>query len=214
VRIDIWSDVVCPWCFLGKRRFERAVDRLGWGDDIAVRWRAYQLDPRATSEPRDLRAAIERKYGPGAFDAMNRRLTALGAVEGIGYRFDLAQRVGTFDAHRLLAWAFETGGSAAQDRLQERLFVAYFEEGRNVADHAALVRLAADGGLHGEEAAAVLASGRYGDEVTTDIEAAHERGIAGVPAFVIEDRLLVSGAQDVETFVALLERARERLAPT
>ncbi len=213
MHIDIWSDVVCPWCYLGKRRFENAVASLPWADEVQVRWRAYQLDPTASREPGDLRTSIERKYGPGAFDGMTGRLTALGAPEGIDYRFDKALRVNTIDAHRLLAWAWESGGGAAQLPLEERLFKAYFEEGANVADHAALVDLAVEVGLDATAAAEVLATGAFADHVATDIEQATEREITGVPAFVIDDRFMVPGAQEVDTFVAVLERVREKFGP-
>ena len=106
MRIDIWSDIVCPWCYLGRSRLRSALEQLEWADEVEVRWRAYQLDPRAPAEPGDLRASIERKYGPGAFDQMTTRLTALGQAEGIDYRFDRALRVNTTDAHRLMAWAW------------------------------------------------------------------------------------------------------------
>jgi predicted DsbA family dithiol-disulfide isomerase len=207
VHIDIWSDVICPWCYLGKRRLERAIAQLGWGpDELTVRYRAYQLDPRATREPRDLRAAVDRKYGPGAFDGMNARLSYLGAEEGIDYRFDLAVRVSTVDAHRLLAWAFAQGGAAAQGSLKERLFLAYFTEGRNVADEATLCELVADVGLDERAAAEVLSTGAFADEVIDDLEGAVERGLTGVPAFVVNDQLLIPGAQDVDVFVRLLSR--------
>jgi predicted DsbA family dithiol-disulfide isomerase len=213
VRIDIWSDVVCPWCYLGKRRFERALADVPWRDEVVVRWRAYQLDPTSTREPGDLRASIERKYGPGAFEGMVRRLGELGAPEGIEYRFDRALRVNTLDAHRLVAWAFAAGGAAAQDEVVERLFRAYFEEGANVADPGSLTAVAAAAGLDEPEAAEVLASGRFADEVRGDLEGARDRELTGVPAFVIEDRLLIPGAQEAETFVAVLERARQRFLP-
>ena len=213
VRIDVWSDVICPWCYLGKRRLERALDRLGWADEVTVHWRAYQLDPRATAEPGDLRAAIERKYGPGAFEGMVRRLTALGAAEGIDYRFDLAQRVSTVDAHRLLAWAWATGGAGSQGPLKERLLRAYFTEGANVADRATLLGLVDEVGLDVDDAGDVLAAGRFADEVIEDLRAAEARDLTGVPAFVIQDALLIPGAQEVETFERLLTRARERLVP-
>lgn len=217
VHIDVWSDVICPWCFLGKRRLERALDEAGLADQVVVRWRAYQLDPRASAEPGDLRAALERKYGPGAFEGMTRRLTALGRPMGIDYRFDIAKRVRTVDAHRLLAWAWATGGPVGQGALAERLFLAYFTEGANVADHAELVRLVgevADGvDLDPVVAAEVLASGAFADDVAEDLEGALDRQITGVPAFVVEDRLLIPGAQEVETFVAILTRAAERFAP-
>lgn len=224
VRIDVWSDVICPWCFLGKRRLERALDEADLAGRVTVRWRAYQLDPRATDTPGDLRVALERKYGPGAFDGMTRRLTALGAAEGIDFRFDRALRVSTLDAHRLLAWAWERGGAPAQGALAERLFRAYFIDGANVADHPTLVHQVqrvqrgadAETGasvLDPDEAASVLASDLHADEVATEVAEARDRLITGVPAFVVEDRLLIPGAQEVETFVSILTRAAERFAP-
>lgn len=212
VHIDIWSDVICPWCFLGKRRLERALTQLEWADEVQIRWRAFQLDPTATAEPGDLRRSVERKYGPGAFDGMTRRLTALGEVEGITYRFDTALRVTTVDAHRLSAWAWDVGGEAAQGPLVERLFRAYFEDGANVADHATLVDLAAEVGLDAGAAAEVLAGAGYAEEVRDDLLQARDRELTGVPAFVLEDRVLIPGAQEVETFVAVLERTRTKLA--
>jgi predicted DsbA family dithiol-disulfide isomerase len=213
VRIDIWSDVICPWCYLGKRRLERALERFDWADEVVVRWRAYRLDPRATDQPGDLRAAIERKYGPGAFDGMTQRLGALGAAEGIDYRFDRALRVSTLDAHRLLAWAWGTSGADGQGRLAEALFRAYFTDGANVADHDTLAALAREAGLDRERAAEALATGSYHQEVADDLAAARERDLTGVPAFVVEDRLLIPGAQDVDTMAMLLARCRERFAP-
>jgi predicted DsbA family dithiol-disulfide isomerase len=213
MRIDIWSDVVCPWCFVGKRRLERALDRLGWRDRVEVRWRAFQLDPRASRQPGDLRASLERKYGPGAFDAMTRRLGALGEEEGIGFRFDRAVRVNTFDAHRLVTWADDTSGAAGQDALVEGLFVAYFEQGRNIADPGTMVEVAAGAGLDRDRASEVVASDAYAAEVRADLEAAVDRQLTGVPAFVVADRLLIPGAQEVDTFVAVLTRAAERCQP-
>jgi predicted DsbA family dithiol-disulfide isomerase len=214
VRIDIWSDVICPWCFLGKRRLERALATLDWRDEVEIRWHAYQLDPRAGREPGDLRQAIETKYGPGAFDSMTARLGALGGPEGIDFRFDKALRVGTLDAHRLLAWAWDAHGPVGQDALQERLFRAYFEEGRNIADPTTLASLAGDAGLDPEVADEVVRSDAYRDEVAADLQGAYERQFTGVPAFVVEDRLLIPGAQEVDTFVTVLERARERFGPS
>lgn len=210
MHIDVWSDVICPWCFLGKRRLDAALSELGWADEVTVRWRAYQLDPGATATPRDLRAAIDRKYGPGAFDGMTRTLVPLGAAAGIDYRFDLALRVSTFDAHRLLAWAWHTGGATTQSALADRLFVAYFTEGANVADHAVLAAAAGAVGLSASDAAAVLDGHDLVGEVDADLAAARTRELTGVPAFVIADRLLIPGAQEVATFVSVLARARER----
>jgi predicted DsbA family dithiol-disulfide isomerase len=211
MRIDIWSDVVCPWCYLGHRRFRTALDQLGDASaGVEVHWRAFELDPRAPAEPQPLRPVLERKYGPGAFDAMTERLTALGAAEGLEYRFDLARRVNTFDAHRLSLWASATAVDR-HDALVERLFRSYFSEGGDVSDHGTLVGLAADVGLDAEAAAEVLGAGAFGDEVRADEAAAREHDVTGVPAFVIEEQLLIPGAQDVDTLVRLIGRALERI---
>jgi predicted DsbA family dithiol-disulfide isomerase len=210
MRIDIWSDVICPWCYLGKRRLERAMGELDWADEIEIHWRAYLLDPTATAEPKDLRASIDKKYGPGSFEGMTTRLTALGEPEGITYRFDTALRVSTLDAHRLLAWAWDVGGAAAQGPLKEALLRSYFEDGANVADHKTLQALAAEVGLDDVLAGEVLASDGYRDVVLADLQGALDREITGVPGFVVEDRLLIPGAQEPETFVSVLNRARER----
>jgi predicted DsbA family dithiol-disulfide isomerase len=213
VRIDVWSDVVCPWCFLGKRRLDAALEGLGDElPDVEVHWRAYQLDPTAGPEPRDLKPAIERKYGPGAFESMTGRLTPLGADAGIDYRFDLVQRVSSVDALRLLAWAEETQGTDAAERLHERLFRAYFTEGGNIADRAALARWAAEAGFEEALAAEALAGGAGAESVHADLQAALERGITAVPSFVVEDRFLVPGAQDVETMQDFLRRVAAKLA--
>jgi predicted DsbA family dithiol-disulfide isomerase len=208
--IDIWSDVICPWCFLGKRRLEAAMAELDWRDEIEIHWHAYQLDPRATAEPKDLAMSIDAKYGPGSFVGMTNRLTALGEPIGIDYRFDRALRVSTLDAHRLLAWAWATAGSAKQGELKERLMLAYFTEGENVADHVVLERLAQDVGLDTQAVRTALASDAFHDEVRDDQRAAEEHQITGVPAFIVAGRVHIPGAQEVETFVTVLNRCRER----
>ncbi|MFV0258785.1 MAG: DsbA family protein [Acidimicrobiales bacterium] len=212
MHIDIWSDVVCPWCYLGKRRLERAMTELDWSGEITIRWRAFQLDPTATTEPKNLAASIDKKYGPGAFESMSQRLGALGEAEGIEYRFDRAVRVSTLSAHRVSAWAWATGGASAQGPLEERLFQAYFTEGANVADPEVLAGLAADCDLDRDAALEVATGEAFVDEVAADIEGAHERQITGVPGIVIADRLLIPGAQEPETLVAVLNRARDRFA--
>jgi predicted DsbA family dithiol-disulfide isomerase len=209
MQIDVWSDVVCPWCYLGEHRLRRALDLVA-AEGIEVRMRAFQLDPRAPRTPQDLRAVLERKYGPGAFDAMTARLTALGAAEGLDYRFDRVQRVNTFDAHRALAWA-GTHGLEQQARLAHALFRAYFTDGANVADHDALAAAIEASGLDGAAGREMLAREAFADEVIADRAAAVELGITGVPAFVLGGEWMIPGAQDVDTFVRVLERARERL---
>jgi predicted DsbA family dithiol-disulfide isomerase len=212
VHIDIWSDMVCPWCYLGSRRLGAALDRFAAAHPdvpVTVRWRACELDPGAPPEPQELRPALEKKYGPGSFDAMTGRLVALGTPEGIDYRFDIARRVNTFDAHRLTAWAatleHDGDGPTPQDRLVERIFHAYFTEGADVSDHGLLADLAEAAGLDREAAVEVLASGAYADEVRAEESAARAREITGVPAVVIDDRVLVPGAQEADTFLRVLE---------
>jgi predicted DsbA family dithiol-disulfide isomerase len=209
MRIDIWSDVVCPWCYLGSRRFATALDQVG-RDGVEVHWRAFQLDPGAPREPGDLRAALDAKYGPGAFDSMTPRLVGLGREEGIDYRFDLALRTNTADAHRLIASA---GGTAQQAALVDRLFLAYFTQGADLGDHATLVAAAVDAGLDRDAATEVLASGAFAEQVAADQAEARERGITGVPAFVVDDEWIIPGAQDTERMVQLLARVRGTDAP-
>jgi len=210
--LDVFSDVICPWCYLGHRRLDEAIGRLG--DDagaIELRWRAFQLDPNATAEPGDLEKAIERKYGPGAFEAMGRRLDHLGAECGIDYRFDKALRVGTFDAHRLIQWAQATHRPRT-DALADALFEAYFTHGANVADHATLVDLAEAAGLAREGASELLASRRFADEVMNDRVEAIEAGITGVPAVAYNGATIIPGAQDVDTMELIIRRLHSKVA--
>jgi predicted DsbA family dithiol-disulfide isomerase len=206
MRIDVWSDVVCPWCYLGKRRLDVALEGLPFAGEVQVRWRAFQLDPTATSEPKDLATAIDRKYGPGAFRGMTGRLVPLGEDVGIDYRFDLAQRVTSLPALALVAWVESTSGPEAADRLHERLFRAYFTDGADISDPADLVDWAVEVGADRERAGEAVATGAGRDAVATDLEEAAERQITGVPAFVVEDAFLIPGAQDVETIRTLLTR--------
>lgn len=176
--------------------------------ELTLRWRAFELDPGAPPEPQELRPVIDKKYGPGAFDNMTGRLIELGAADGIEYRFDIAQRVNTFDAHRLVAWSATLDDDhAIQDVFVNAVFDAYFTRGADVSDHSTLSAIAASVGLDADVAAEILASGAYADEVRTDETGARDRDLTGVPAVVIDNRLLVPGAQDVDTFLRVLEKA-------
>ena len=212
MRIDVWSDVVCPWCYLGKRRLEVALEGLDFADEIEVRWRAFQLDPSATAVPKDLSTAIDAKYGPGAFRGMTGRLVPLGAEVGIDYRFDLAQRVTSLPALALVAWVESTEGPTVADRLHDRLFRAYFTEGANIADPSNLVEWAVEVGADRELAGEAIATGTGLDAVAADLEGAVERELTGVPAFVIEDAFVIPGAQDVDTIRSILTRMHARSA--
>jgi predicted DsbA family dithiol-disulfide isomerase len=210
--LDVFSDVICPWCYLGHRRLEAAMQRLGNdAADIELRWRAFQLDPRADDQPRDLGRAIEAKYGPGSFEVMAERLIPLGEEVGITYDFTSALRVGTFDAHRLIQWA-QASASAHTDDLVDALFAAYFTDGANVADHETLLRIAAEVGLDADATAEVLASRSFADEVMADRAEAIEAGITGVPAVAYNGATLIPGAQDTDTMELILRRLHSKLA--
>jgi predicted DsbA family dithiol-disulfide isomerase len=216
MRVEIWSDVVCPWCYVGTRRFEEAVERFRarGGGDVEVAHRAFELDPTVPAEGVDLDAYLARKFG-GA-DRLARvhdRLDHAGADVDIHFRWEGKRRANTFDAHRLTAWALDVAGPKVQHALHQRLFRAYFTDNLDVADHAVLARLAADVGLDADLAAEVLATGAHADTVRAEERQAGEHDIHAVPTFVIERRWAIPGAQDTDTFVELLERARERLAP-
>jgi predicted DsbA family dithiol-disulfide isomerase len=214
MRVEIWSDVVCPWCYVGTRRFEQAVERLGAGADIEVVHRAFELDPTVPAEGTDLAGHLARKFG-GA-DRVHQahdRLDHVAADLDIDFRWDGKRRVNTFDAHRLTAWALDVAGAGTQHALHQRLFRAYFSENLDVADHGVLTHLAGEVGLDVDAAAEVLATGGYAETVRAEELRAAELDIHAVPTFVIEGRWAIPGAQDVDTFAELLERARERLAP-
>jgi len=212
VRVDIWSDVVCPWCYVGTRRFEEAVARLE-GPGVEVVHRAFELDPGVPPGGQDLAEYLARKFGGAEKVAMTHdRLDRAADDVGVDFRWDGKRRVNTFDAHRLAAWALDTAGAEVQNDLHQRLFRAYFTDNRDLADHAVLAGLAGEAGLDPDRAAEVLAGGAYADEVRADERRAGELDIHAVPTFVIEGRWAIPGAQDIDTFVELLARAAERLA--
>jgi predicted DsbA family dithiol-disulfide isomerase len=207
VKVEIWSDVVCPWCYIGKRRFERALAGFEHRDDVEVAWRSFELDPHAPRESgEDPVERLARKYGMTREDALaaQARVSALAAGEGLAYRLDAAPPANTLDAHRLLHLAADRG---VQDAAEERLFAAHFTEGRRLGDPETLVELAADVGLDGGAVRAVLEGDDYADAVAGDEREAAELGITGVPFFVIDRRYGISGAQPAELIQQALERA-------
>ena len=207
VQVEIWSDVVCPWCYVGKRRFEAALAAFPHRDEVQVRWRSFELDPSAPAERTgDYAAHLAQKYRRSRDEAqgMLDSMTATAAGEGLDFRFDRARPGSTFAAHQLLHLAHERG---VQDALEERLFRAVFTEGEPVGDPEALVRLGVEAGLDEAEARAALADGRYADAVRADEQDAQRLGISGVPFFVVERRYGVSGAQPAEAVLQVLERA-------
>jgi predicted DsbA family dithiol-disulfide isomerase len=209
VRVEVWSDVICPWCYVGKRRFEAAAAELPDRDDLEVVWRSYELDPNAPRRRQgELVGHIARKYGISAEQARasQRRLTDLAAREGLEYHLEDAKPGNTLDAHRLLHWA---RGRGRQDALKERLLSAYLVEGEPIGEPATLVRLSSDVGFDPEEAAAVLAGDDYAEAVRDDEAEAAALGVTGVPFFVIDRRFGIAGAQDSSVFADALVRARD-----
>ncbi len=216
MQIEIWSDVVCPWCYIGTRRLQTALADFPHADDVEVVYRSFQLDPAAPTEPTETVAeSLGRKYGggPEAGQQMIDRVEAVAAEEGLVFRLGQAQRVGTVDAHRLLHLALEQG-APTQRALKEELLAAYFTRADNVADHQVLRAAAAAVGLDPARVEEVLAGDEYADAVEADIRQAAAYGATGVPFFVVDGRYGVSGAQPAETFRQVLDRAWSDTHPT
>ena len=213
MKIEIWSDVVCPWCYLGTRRLELALEGFEHRDEVEVVHRSYQLDPSApTDHTVETVGVLASKYGMTRAQAeqAQREMEQRAAADGLDYHLDGQHTGNTFDAHRLLHYAAAEGKQAA---LVDRLFRAYFSEQRSVFDNAALQQLGEDAGLDAAGVAAVLASDRYADAVAADIEQAREYGITGVPFFVIDGRFGISGAQPAELLAGALDQAWSAGAP-
>jgi predicted DsbA family dithiol-disulfide isomerase len=209
MHIEIWSDIACPWCYLGKRRLETALTDFEHHDDVTVTYRSFELDPEAPAERVGERAAyLAAKYGMKVEQAraMEDQMTMRAAADGLRYRLDIARAGNTFDAHRMLHLASAHGVQVAA---KERFMRAYFTEGKLMSDHETLVRLSTDVGIPEDDAREALASGRFADEVREDERTAQELGIRGVPFFVIDRRYGVSGAQSPEVLLSALQRARE-----
>jgi predicted DsbA family dithiol-disulfide isomerase len=214
MKVEIWSDVVCPWCYIGKRRFESALASFGHRADVELIWRSFELDPSAPAvRPESTAEHLAAKYGMSREQAAANqdRLVKLGVEDGLEYRFDISRSGNTFNAHRLLHLALERG---LQDAAKERLMRAYFTEGEPIGDPATLVRLLAEVGVPEADAQAVLDSDQYADAVRADEAEARDLGISGVPFFVIDRRYGVSGAQPAAVLLQALDQAWAESHPT
>jgi predicted DsbA family dithiol-disulfide isomerase len=204
--IEIWSDIACPWCYVGKRRFEAALAAFEHRDEVAVIWRSFELDPAAPAQRTvDSATHLAQKYGMSRDEALARQrsLAEMAAGDGLDMRSDIARGGNTFDAHRLLQLAKAHG---AQDAMKERLMRAYHTEGEPIGDHEALLRLALEVGLPADEVRDVLATDRYAGDVRDDERAAMELGINAVPFFVVDRRIGAAGAHPAEALGELLRR--------
>jgi len=206
VHVEIWSDIACPWCYVGKRRFEAALARFEHRDGVQVTWRSFELDPSAPSERvGDGAQHLADKYGMSREEALaaQQRLTDVAAGEGLGFRFDIARGGNTFDGHRVLHLAATHG---LQNAMKERIMRAYFEEGELISSPDVLARLAAEVGLPADEVLATLERDRFADEVRDDERTAAGLGIHAVPFFVVDRKLGASGAQPSEALLDLLRQ--------
>ena len=209
LRIDVWSDLACPWCYIGKRRLDAALAQAGLADGVELVWRAFELDPTAPAVRDDgltpaQRLAAKYRRSEAEAEAMIANVTRVAAGDGLAFEIARSRGGNTFDAHRVVKLAATHGRATAA---KERLFAAYFGEGRALGDRATLGELAAELGLDAGEVAATLAGDRFADEVRADQRLARELGISGVPFFVFDQRLAVSGAQPVAALVGALAQA-------
>ena len=213
MKVEIWSDVVCPWCYIGKRRFEAALERFDGAADVEIVWRSFQLNP---THPKGLREAhdesLARKLGASVEQVheLNERVVTLAADEGLEYHFETYVTINTFDAHRVTHLAKSLGLGLP---IHERLLRAQLVEGEVLDDPATLVRLAAEVGIPEADTEAVLASDAYAADVETDLRTGIALGLTGVPFFVFDRAIGVSGAQPTEVFVRALTAAFEPRDP-
>ncbi|MEP9395758.1 DsbA family oxidoreductase [Mesorhizobium sp. KR2-14] len=196
ITVDVVSDVVCPWCFIGQKRLDKAVAAVP-EVDVEIRWRPFQLDPTIPSQGRNRRQYMLAKFGSEErLREIHANVGQVGKAEGIDFDFGaIAVSPNTLDAHRLLRWAASNGGEV-QGRLARRLFQLYFEEGKNIGDHAVLVEAAREAGMDAPVVEAMLATDADRDAVANEAATASHMGITGVPCFLFEGKYAVMGAQD------------------
>lgn len=215
LRIDVWSDIACPWCYVGKRHLEQALARFEPGGSIEVVWRAFELDPSAPRESRERGPYAERlarKYGSSVDEAQARidHLVSVARADGLELDFERIRPGNTFDAHRIVHYAREVG---LQDAVKERFLRGYLCEGEAIGEPSVLLRLATEAGLEVERVSAILSSDAHARDVRTDEAEAQRLGIRGVPFFVIGGRYALSGAQPAESIARALRQAWSELQP-
>lgn len=208
VHIDIVSDIMCPWCYIGKRRLEKALELVGEETATTIHWRPYQLDPTLPKEGKDRTAYLEAKFGgPERARQIYGQIEKAGRGENIAFDFSaIARSYNTLDAHRVIRWAANEG-SQVQDALVERLFELFFLEGGNIGDNAVLVEAATASGMDGAVVEALLATDKDRDEVEQEIATAQQMGVTGVPCFIIDQKYAVMGAEAPENIAAAIKQA-------
>lgn len=213
ITIDVISDMVCPWCYLGKARLELAIAEVQDRVSVDVTYRPYQLNPDMPQEGVDHKTWLIEKLGQERMEQSHAMLADLGAAVGIKYDFDAIKiSPNTLDAHRLALWA-HSESPAHQERVMSLLFRAYFEQGRNIGDHETLAQIGEEAGLNKDLISRLLASDADKDTIKSEIDAAAQMGVSGVPFFIIDQKYAISGAQEKDLFVeALLDVAKEKAA--
>ena len=210
VHVDVVSDVMCPWCYIGKRRLEDAIKKLE-NIEVDIHWRPFQLDPTLPPEGRDRREYLETKFGgPERADQIYQQIEQAGREEGLKFNFaDIAVSPNTIDAHRVIRWSINEGKDV-HDRLVESLFKLFFMEGGHIGKHNVLVKAAADAGMDGSIVEALLATDQDKQEVTQEIAVAQQMGVSGVPCFIIDNKYAVMGAQSALNIAeAITQAAKE-----
>ncbi|WP_186399026.1 DsbA family oxidoreductase [Stappia sp. P2PMeth1] len=208
--IDVISDVVCPWCYIGKRRLEKALASLP-DIPVALRWQPYQLDATIPPQGKDRQQYLMEKFGSQArIDALHEQIAAAGLQEGIPFAFErIRTSPNTLDCHRLLLWSRADG---LQSEMAERLFRLYFLEGADLSDPQTLVMAAGEVGMMADLVAELLPTDSDRNKITAAVEQAHRIGVTGVPAFIIDERFIVMGAEKPETLAAAIKHAYETKA--
>ena len=205
--VEIWSDVMCPFCYIGKRRFEAALSQYAGRDSVEIIWRSFQLDPELETDPsKSVVQSLAEKKGwsmEQTHQTMDYVVNMAQSV-GLSYHFDKAVVANSFDAHRFSHYAKTKG---KQDAAEERLFAAYFTEGKNTASHTTLIQIGTELGLDASELSTVLSGNDYAADVESDIALARQFGVSGVPFFVFNRKVAVSGAQETQVFLQALEKA-------
>jgi len=212
VTIDIVSDVMCPWCYIGQKRLERAMEQVA-DVPVTINWRPYQLDPTLPPEGKDRKTYLAEKFGgEERARSLYENVRQAGVSEGVAFAFDkIAVSPNTLDAHRLLRWA-GSSGDGVQNKLARRLFQLYFEEGANIGDHAVLIDAARDVGMDVSIVESLLPTDADRDKVTEEIATAQRMGVTGVPCFLLEGRYAVVGAQDTSVLADAIRKISEAKA--
>lgn len=216
MKIEIWSDIACPWCYIGKRRFEAALAAFPHRDEVDVRWRSFQLDPTLPDhyEGTEVQYLSERKgIDPAQLAGMLEQVTVQAAGEGLSYDYDSLVVANSFSAHRLIHLARAEGGNAAADAAKEALLSAHFEKGQDIGSADTLAEIGGRVGVDPERVRAMLAGEEFTEDVNADIAQARSLGISGVPFFVLDDKYGISGAQPTDLFASALDQAWQETHP-